>query len=118
VEQKKQPYFLRMRDGGPFALAGLWEAWDAPDGSRVETCAILTTGANSVVSPLHDRMPVIIEPGRYARWLDPTVGTPEELKPLLAPYPPEPMDAYPVSKRVNSPAFDDPGCVQPVAGDP
>jgi putative SOS response-associated peptidase YedK len=111
VEQKKQPYFIRMRDGGLFAIAGLWEAWDAPDGTHVETCAILTTGANPLVSPLHDRMPVIIEPVQYDRWLDPRIGKPEDLKPLLAPYPPEPMDAYPVSPRVNSPAVDDPECL-------
>jgi putative SOS response-associated peptidase YedK len=111
VEQKKQPYFIRMRDVSPFAIAGLWEARDGPDGSRTETCAILTTGANPVVSPLHDRMPVIIEPGQYARWLDPKVGNPEELKPLMAPYSPEPMEAYPVSPRVNNPSVDDPECL-------
>jgi putative SOS response-associated peptidase YedK len=113
VERKKQPYFIRMRDGGPFAFAGLWAEWNGPDGSRTETCVVLTTGANPVVSSIHDRMPVIIGPGNYDRWLAPAIGDPDLLKPLLTPYPPEGMDAYPVSPRVNNPSVDDEACVAP-----
>jgi putative SOS response-associated peptidase YedK len=111
LEKKKQPYFIRMQDGRPFAFAGLWEHWEGPDGSAIETCAILTTGSNAVITPVHDRMPVIIGPGNYDRWLDPADRKPESLNPLLVPYDPEGMIAYPVSPRVNSPANDDKGCI-------
>jgi len=112
---RKQPYYIRMRDGRPFAFAGLWERWEGPDGGSVETCAILTTEANAVLSSIHDRMPVILGRGDHALWLDATVEKPESLSSLLVPFDPAAMTAYPVSTRVNSPSFDDPGCVAPVA---
>jgi putative SOS response-associated peptidase YedK len=114
MEKKKQPYFIRMKDGRPFALAGLWEHWEGPDGSAMETCAILTTGSNAVLAPIHDRMPVIVGHGDYERWLDPADRKPESLAPLLAPCDAAGMIAYPVSPRVNSPANDDEGCIAPL----
>jgi putative SOS response-associated peptidase YedK len=112
--RKKQPYLIRMRDGKPFAFAGLWECWHPPDDGPVETCAILTTNANELVQPLHDRMPAILKPQDYDRWLNPDVHEKEELEPLLHSCPAEQMMAYPVSALVNSPRHDDPTCVEAI----
>jgi len=113
-ERGKQPYYVRMRDGRLFAFAALWDRWESPDGDAVETCAILTTAANAVLAPIHDRMPVILPPGEYARWLDPSLRETESLASLLVPFPPDGMVSFPVSTRVNSPAADDEGCVAPL----
>ena len=69
-DRPKQPLLIRRRDGQPFALAGLWEHWRGPEG-EVQTCTIVTTAANVVLAPIHDRMPVILDPASYDRWLDP-----------------------------------------------
>ncbi len=111
--KRKAPHLVRMRDDRPFAFAGLWDLWEGPDHSVVESCTLLTTEANDVVRPIHDRMPVILAPADYDRWLDPAIGGPEELAALLRPYPVDEMMAYPVSPLVNSPANDEPGCVEP-----
>ena len=113
-ERGKQPYFVRMRDGRPFAFAGLWDRWESPDEGAIETCTILTTAANAVLAPIHDRMPVILPPGEYDRWLDPALQDPDSLTPLLVPFPPEEMLAFPVSPRVNAPSTDDEGCIAPL----
>jgi putative SOS response-associated peptidase YedK len=114
-EHGKQPYFVRMRDSHPFAFAGLWDRWESPDEGAVETCAILTTAANDVLAPIHDRMPVILPPGEYDRWLDPSLLDTDSLAPLLVPFPPEEMLAFPVSPRVNAPSTDDEGCIAPLS---
>jgi putative SOS response-associated peptidase YedK len=111
---KKQPYYFRLREGKPFAFAGLWERW-TKGGEPVESCTIVTTGANELVRPVHERMPVILPPESYGAWLDPEVQDRERLLPLLRPYPTEGMVAGPVSTRVNSPRNDDPGCIEPAA---
>ena len=90
----KQPYFIRLRGDRPFAFAGIWEAWEGPDHSTLETCAILTTAANELVGPIHDRMPVILSTAGYAAWLDPAIEDPRQLAPLLAPYPSDEMEAH------------------------
>jgi len=113
-ERGKQPYFIRMRNGHPFAFAGLWDRWERPDEGAVETCTILTTAANDVLAPIHDRMPVILPPGEYDRWLDPSLLNTDSLAPLLVPFPPEEMLAYPVNPRVNAPSADDEGCIAPL----
>ena len=113
-ERGKQTYFVRMRDERLFAFAGLWDRWESPDEGVIETCAILTTAANAVLAPIHDRMPVILPPSEYARWLDPTLKDPDELSPLLVPFPPEGMLAIPVSPRVNAPSTDDEKCIAPL----
>ncbi len=113
-ERGKQPYFVRMRDGHPFAFAGLWDRWESPDEGAVETCAILTTAANDVLAPIHDRMPVILPPAEYARWLDPSLKDTDSLAPLLVPFPPEEMVAFPVNPRVNAPSVDDENCMAPL----
>ena len=112
--RRKQPYFIRMRDDRPFAFAGLWESWEGPDHSAIESCTLLTTDANDLVRPIHDRMPVILAPEDYGQWLDPAIERPQDVAPLLKPYPSEPMEAYPVSPLVNSPANDDPRCIEPL----
>ena len=113
-ERGKQPYFIRMRDGRIFAFAGLWDRWESPDEGVIETCAILTTAANTVLAPIHDRMPVILPRTEYARWLDPALKDADSLSPLLVPFPPEEMLAVPVSTRVNAPSIDDEKCITPL----
>jgi putative SOS response-associated peptidase YedK len=109
----KRPYHIRRRDGAPIALAGLWDRWTGPDGSLL-TCAILTTSANEVVKPLHDRMPVILEPDDFGRWLDPATPV-ETLTPLLRPCAADVLEAVPVVPAVNNPKNDGPECLGPVA---
>jgi putative SOS response-associated peptidase YedK len=113
-ERGKQPYFVRMCDSHTFAFAGLWDRWESPDEGVIETCAILTTAANAVLAPIHDRMPVIVPSGEYDRWLDPSPKDPDSLTSLLVPFPPEEMVAYPVNPRVNAPSTDDLGCIAPL----
>ncbi|MBM4124876.1 MAG: SOS response-associated peptidase [Nitrospira sp.] len=111
----KQPFYIRKRDGGPFALAGLWEPWQSAEGVAVESCTILTTGANEAMAPIHDRMPVLLDPKDYALWLDPNIRQTEALLPLLRPVPSECLTLYPVSVWVNSPGHDDPQCLAPLS---
>ena len=110
----KQPYYIHMEDGRPFAFAGLWESWSKGGEGEVRTCTILTTGANALVGEVHDRMPVILAPDAYDVWLDPASER-DELTGLLAPYPEDEMEAYPVSRFVNSPSNNDPRCIEPAA---
>lgn len=110
----RQPYLFRLRSGKPFGLAGLWEHWQGADGSYIETCAILTTAANGLVRPVHDRMPVMVRPSDYGLWLDPKFQRPEGLEPLMQPYDGAEMISYAVSPAVNSPFKDDPSFVRPV----
>jgi putative SOS response-associated peptidase YedK len=112
----KQPYYIHMADGQAFAFAGLWERWKSPDDTVVDSCTLLTTQPNDLVRLLHNRMPVILQPQDYERWLDPTLEEAEVLKPLLTPYSPENMEAYPVSRWVNKPEHEGPGCVEPLPG--
>jgi len=110
----KQPHFIHMKDGKPFALAGLWEHWKSAEGEVIESCTILTTNSNDLVQLLHDRMPVIIAPQDYESWLDTTIEDTENLKRLFAPYPSEAMEAYEVSTMVNKPSNEDPRCIEAV----
>jgi len=113
-ERGKQPYFVRMRDKRLFALAGLWDRWESPVEGVIETCTLLTTTANAVLAPIHDRMPVIVPPTEYGRWLDPALLNTDSLAPLLGSFPPEDMYAFPVSPRVNAPTIDDESCMTPL----
>lgn len=108
----KRPYFVRPKGGGIFGLAAIWDGWMGADGSEIESCAILTTGANALMAPIHDRMPVIVAPADYALWLDTAAPVSAELASLLAPFPAEAMEAYPVSTIVNSPTIDREDCVR------
>lgn len=107
----KQPYRVHRADGAPFAFAGIWDTWKE-NGSELETVAIITTEPNDVTRSIHDRMPVILEPDDELVWL--TEDDPEVLQGVLDPFSPEDTAAYPVSSRVNSPANDDPGVIEPV----
>jgi putative SOS response-associated peptidase YedK len=109
--RKKQPHYFTLKTGQLFAFAGLWERWHAPDCSGIESCAILTTEANEVLRTIHHRMPVILPPAAYGRWLKPGVQDLAALADLLCPYPAAEMTAFPVSTQVNSPKIDDPLCV-------
>lgn len=114
AEGRKQPWYFQLRDGRPFAFAGLWERWQSPGVDPLESCTIVTTEANELVAPVHARMPVILSLEGSARWL--AGGQTEELQALLAPFPADGMRAHPVSPRVNNPANDDPACTAPAVG--
>lgn len=110
---RKQPWYLTLADERPFAFAGLWERWK--DGSDwLLSFTILTTTPNAAVKPIHDRMPVILEPEAFAPWLDPETPA-SALREFTVPIAAEQMRARPVSALVNAPANDDPRCVEPVA---
>ena len=111
----KQPFFIHLQDGRPFAFAGLWEHWQDPDGGIIESCTLLTTQPNELVRPLHNRMPVILHLRNYALWLDPETEDTSVLNRLLEPYPSGEMEAYPVSRYVNSPRNEGPDCIVPLA---
>jgi len=104
----KQPYYFQLADRQPFAFAGLWERWQGDD-TAVETCTILTTQANELLQPIHDRMPVILAPDEYDHWLAPT-ATPDHHT-LLRPYDTALMHGYRVSTLVNRATYDSPDCV-------
>ena len=113
--ERKRPFYFHMRDGEQFAIAGLWERWEG-DGKPLETCTLLTTEANELLAPYHDRMPVILRPEDYETWLDPGLRVTERLRALLRPYSHVEMSAYAVGALVNSPSNDTPRCVEPVPG--
>jgi putative SOS response-associated peptidase YedK len=104
---RKQPYLIQMLDGGLFTFAGLWQGEPGQ-----ESFTILTTEANELLSPLHNRMPVIIETADQDRWLDPRTAV-DDVQALLRTYPSDKMKIHPVSSRVNSAAHDDPRCAEP-----
>ncbi|HZR79488.1 MAG TPA: SOS response-associated peptidase [Candidatus Binatia bacterium] len=113
----KQPYLIGLHGGAPFAFAGLWDRWrpPAPDEPPVESCAIVTTDANPLVHPIHDRMPVILPVDAWPTWLDRRVEDVERLKALLRPYPAGEIELHPVSPWVNDARHDDARCIEPVA---
>ena len=113
-KKTKTPYFIHMKDRKPFAFAGLWDSWENPDGSSIKTCTIITTEPNELMSPIHNRMPVILHTRNYAKWLDTSPQTPENLLPLIQPFPADDMAAYPVSTLVNKPSNDSAELVVPV----
>ncbi|MEI2581228.1 SOS response-associated peptidase [Scytonema sp. PRP1] len=113
-EGKKQPFYFHLKEGKPFGFAGLWEQWRSPQGEEITSCTILTTKCNELLEPIHERMPVILQPQDYSLWLDPQVQTPEPLQQLLHPYPSEAMMAYRVSTVVNSPKHNSPDCIKPL----
>jgi putative SOS response-associated peptidase YedK len=106
VNSGKQPMRIALTSGQPFAFAGLWETWKQPDGDLLRTFTIITTQPNELVASIHNRMPAILLPEHEALWLD-DAAQQEAWLDLLRPYPADLLTAYPVSKRVNSPANDD-----------
>lgn len=112
--RSKIPHFIHLKSGAPFALAGLWEIWNSPDGGEVSTCTIITTTPNALMATLHDRMPVLLPPAAQQTWLSPAPRSPQELQHLLTPYPADEMEAFPVAALVNSPANDHAGLIRPL----
>ena len=113
LDDRKQPYYIRSRDHKVFAFAGLWEHWER-EGGAVESCAIITTDANALMRPIHERMPVILDPRDYGAWLGEVEVAPVKLAAMLAPPPDAKIEAYPVRTLVNSPRNDTPECIAPV----
>jgi putative SOS response-associated peptidase YedK len=113
----RQPFRVVGADGAPLALAGLWSGWRDPEGGEVRrTFTIVTTGPNEEMRSLHDRMPVVIPPAAWDRWLDPDLPDPGELHGLLVPAPDGSLDAYEVSRAVNDVRNDGPGLIVPLEG--
>jgi putative SOS response-associated peptidase YedK len=115
--RRRHPYLVRRADGRPFALAGLWDKW-RPKGApretpRLETCTIVTVDPQAEIAPLHDRMPLVLPEAEWEAWLNPARTDPQEIAPLLARHD-VPLLVFPVSERVNSPANDDPSCIERV----
>ena len=109
----RQPYLFRRKDGGLFALAGLWSSWEYPGGKTRESCTILTTAANALMRPIHHRMPAILARGDWKFWLDLPGEKVDLLQEMLKPDPTGELLAYRVSRRVNRPEFDRPECLDP-----
>ncbi len=99
----KTPMFITLKDGEPFAFAGLWDQWRSPDGREIRSCTLITTQPNELVSTIHDRMPVILPANTRNIWLDTELHEEQALLPLLAPYPASEMTARAVSRLVNNP---------------
>ncbi len=112
----KVPSYIHLRTGEPMAFCGLFTAWTSPDGGEIRTSTIVTTGANELVAPIHDRMPVILHHADFSRWLDPGVHDRTVLKQFLVPFPSGELEAYPVSPKVNSPTFNFPDSIKPMTG--
>lgn len=109
----KQPYLIRLRDGEPMGMGGLLEHWQGPEGD-VTTFTILTTDANSLMAKIHSRMPVIIRPEDYAAWIDTNLTDVTKIQAMTQPYSERYMEAYPISRKVNSPQHDSPDLIEPV----
>lgn len=112
---RKQPYYIHARSGEPLAFAGLWETWTGPNGEELDTVAIVTTDANSTVSPLHDRMPVIVPPAAFDLWLDSDNVDATTAAALIVPAPDSLLEVWPVSTDVNRVANDNAHLVERVA---
>lgn len=123
TKQRKQPFFIRPRDGGVLAMAGLYELWRDPaledddPHAWLWSCAVVTTRAEDALGHIHDRMPMWIEPARWSMWLDPGLTSPEELKGLLTPAAPGHLEAYAVSTAVNNVRNNGPRLVEPWSGE-
>ncbi len=112
----KQPFAVALGNRGPMTFAGLWECWRAPDGSDLKSFTIITTAANELLEPLHGRMPVLLPPDCWGRWLGETAAKDSELKGLLKPYPAAAMTFWPVDRRVGNVKNDSPDLFAPLTG--
>ncbi len=113
--KEREPYAAALADRRLMAMAGLWENWRSPAGEWVRSFTIVTTAANALLAPLHDRMPVILDPEAWPLWLGEAPADSERLKALLVPYPPDRMTVWPVDKRVGNVANKDPALIEPAA---
>jgi putative SOS response-associated peptidase YedK len=113
-QRRRRPYAVALTDGEPFALGGLWEYWRPREGDEwIVSCAILTTEPNELLAPIHDRMPVMVRPEDYARWIAPETNA-NEVRDLVRSYPSSEMRAWEVSLLVNDPKTDDARVIAPV----
>jgi putative SOS response-associated peptidase YedK len=112
-EKNKRPFFIRLKSDELMSLAGIWDSWTNSDGV-IRSFSILTTQANSVVKPIHHRMPVILDAAGVDKWLEHSGFKADSLLSLLSPFPDEALTAYQVSTLVNSPKNDGPVCIEPV----
>lgn len=110
-KKHRQPYAIRMEDDAPFAFAGLWETWVDPEGKEIEATAIVTTNANEILKPFHERMPVIVRAEDYEEWLDPTIHVLRNPDAIFESFPASKMKVYPVSKLVSNVKNDVPECL-------
>lgn len=117
TDGKKQPYFIRLKDDQPFGFAGLWEHW-GPEAEGIESCTIITTEPNELMKPIHNRMPVIVQPDDHDRWLAPDFDDGEALQQILRSYPADLMEAYPVSTLVNNPRNEAADCIERLENPP
>jgi putative SOS response-associated peptidase YedK len=109
--QPRRPLRFSLSGGASFCFAGLWTTWRGPEDERVASCTIVTTEANELVAPVHDRMPVVLaEPASWEAWLDPALDA-GAVAPLLAPLPAERMSVAPANPLLNSPDYDEPDCL-------
>jgi putative SOS response-associated peptidase YedK len=112
--EERIPTYIHAQDESPLALAGLWEEWRPPEGETLQTCTILTTGANAFMAPIHSRMPVILSPSAWEQWLDPKAQELEPLLALLQPLAGDALASHAVGRQVNRVSCDEPSCTLPV----
>jgi putative SOS response-associated peptidase YedK len=112
--ERKRPYFIRAKTGGPLAFAGLWETWTGPNGEELETAAIVTTRANRTLSSIHERMPVVVPPEAFDLWLDGAKIDAQTAAALIAPAREDLLESYEISTAVNRTANDNPKLIEPV----
>ena len=113
--KSKIPMLIRLKGGGYFSMAGLYDRWKDPDGNTVSTCTIITTGPNNLMAPIHDRMPVILPEEAESAWINLEIDQADELKPFIRPFPAGSMEAFEVSSAVNSAKNQGPELIEPVA---
>jgi len=111
--KRRRPHHVRLGGGDLFGLAGLFESWESPEAEAIESCTLLTTAASPALIALHDRMPIIVGPEDYERWLDPDLQDPHAILSLTRSTTSDRLVFHPVSFRVNNPRNDDPGCIEP-----
>ena len=120
ADKSKQPYYISRHDRKPFLMAGLWESWQEKSDEKsasvetVETCTVITTHANEIIQPLHDRMPVILGRQQLECWLDSDFKNRDILQQMLVPCASDQLQTWPVATIVNKPANDQPECIQPI----
>ncbi len=114
TKKERKPHLVRLAEGGPFAIAGLWESWKKPDGTRLETCAVVTTAARGPLDAVHDRMPLVLDAEARERWL---TASPEDARGLLGEPSPLELVVVPVSSWVNDVRHEDARCIEPAAAD-
>lgn len=113
----KQPMRIVLKNRSLFSMAGLYETWVAPDGTKINSCTILTTTPNELMAPIHDRMPVILHREDEPLWLDRNVQEPHAVEHLLRPYASDELEAYTVAPEVGNVRHDEPSCIEPIVPD-